>query len=314
VKRVSSALRWVRDAVVENLALKLLSLVFAIGFYFYIHGPQNAQSTFSLRVITLLPRENPNRVLLTQPPETVRLTLHGGRTMLDELESSEMGTVQLDLRKGTETFGTFDVSNLKLPPGVRADIEPPEISIVWDDIVTREISIQTSVTGQPVQGFTLQGQPTAEPSFVSVEGPKSMVDTIQNIRADSFDIEGLVEGVYLRQIGLSRPPSALVSFDNSSTLVRVEIGRARLERMLVARPVHVVGLPRAVVIPASIDIKIVGPPELVSVLRPEQVVPTVDVRASGIDVRQTGSTVAPVTASLEGCTLQMVPSSVIVKW
>ncbi|HEU4533768.1 MAG TPA: hypothetical protein VFS00_06605, partial [Polyangiaceae bacterium] len=61
-------------------------------------------------------------------------------------------------------------------------------------------------------------------------------------------------------------------------------------------------------------VKVTGPPELVSVLRPDQIVPTVDARALPGEQKAGGSASVPVTASLEGCTLQLIPSTVVVRW
>ena len=233
--------------------------------------------------------------------------------MLDELKSEDIGTVQIDLRRGTESFGNFDASTLNLPPGVRADIDPPGIPLAWDDIIVRNIPIQTAVTGQPAPGYAVQAQPFAEPSFVTAQGPKSLLETLQNTRAEPFDVGGLVEGIYRRQLSFGRAPSR-VTFDADSTSVSVEIGRARLERLIVDRPIHLVGLARGTTVPTAIDVKVIGPPELVSVLRAEQVVPTVDVRSLAINSKEPGSITAPVTVTLEGCTVQLTPGTVVVKW
>ncbi|MCU0680737.1 MAG: CdaR family protein [Polyangiaceae bacterium] len=302
-----------REALTENLSLKLISLAFSLGFYFYVNGSQNAQRTFPVSVVTLLPRDAHNRILMTQPPPTVRLTLRGGRALLDELKAEDLGTAVLDLRRAPEHYATFETSGLEIPPGVRADIDPPGIELAWDDIVIREVPVQTSVTGQPLPGYAVNGVASSEPSVVSVQGPKSVVNTLQNTHAEAFDVGGLAEGGYTRQLAIGRPP-AHTTFDVDTVAVTVEIGRARLERMILERPVHVLGLPRATTVPAAIDVKVIGPPELVSLLRPDQIVPTVDVRALAGEQKGAGSVAATVTASLEGCTLQLIPSTVVVRW
>jgi hypothetical protein len=315
VKALASALDWLRGAFTENLSLKLISLAFSLGFYFYVNGSQVAQRTFPVSVVVLLPRDAHNRILLSQPPATVRLTLRGGRALLDELKAEDLGTAVLDLRRAPENYATFETSGLEIPPGVRADIDPPGIELSWDDIVLREIPVQTSVTGQPAPGYAVNAVPSADPSVVTAQGPKSVVETLQNTRAEPFDIGGLAEGVFTRQLAIGKPP-AHTGFDVDSVSVTVEIGRARLERMMLERPVHVIGVtgaPRVSTVPAAIDVKVIGPPELVSVLRPEQIVPTVDLRNFG-PLKGNGTTTAQVTAALEGCTLQIIPSTVVVRW
>lgn len=305
--------RWLKEALFENLALKVLALAVSIAFYAFHHGAQNAQRTFSVSVVALLPKEEQNRALVTILPANVRVTLHGSRSVLDDTKADDLGTVQLDLRKGTETAATFDASRLKLPPGVSAVIDPPGIEVAWDTVVTRAVPVQLSVTGQPAAGFAVQGQPQAEPRMVNARGPKGLLETMQHARAEPFDVGGLTEGTYPRKIAIDAPPSR-VTFDVSTTTVTVQIDRARQERVFVKVPVQVVGVSRGTAVPTEVDVRVSGPPGIVGALRTEQIVPTIDLRAAGVDVTKPGSTSLPAAIAIEGCVTQVVPPSIVVKW
>jgi hypothetical protein len=306
-------LRFLRESLLENLMLKAVSFALAIGFYAFLHGAQNAQRTFSLSVVALLAEGGSSRTLLTPPPATVRVTLRGSRTVLDDLKADDLGTVQLDAHKGHESYATFDASRLKIPAGVTAIVEPPGIDLVWDDVTTRPLPIQISVTGQPAAGFAVQGQPRAEPSAVAARGPRTLLETLQHARAEPFDVGGLTEGTFPRKLVLD-PPSSGVTYDTTTTQVTVSIGRARLDRVFVKLPVQVVGVARAVSVPPEVDVRVSGPPEVVNALRPEQIVPTADVRAAGQDTKTGGSASITVSVGVEGCRSQVVPGAVVVKW
>lgn len=309
---MNAFLRTLRAAFLENLGLKVISLAFALGFYAFLNGPQTAQRTVQVSVVVLLPKD-PQRVLLTQPPATVRATLHGIRSAFDDLRAEDLGTLQLDLRRGTEAYGAFDASGLNLPPGVHVELDPPGIALSWDDMVTRNIPVQVTVTGQPIAGYAVLGQPIADPRTITAHGPKSAVDTIQYVTAEAFDVGGLTEGEYQRKVPVSRPPPQ-VTYEESTSSITVTIGRARLERVYVKLPLHVLGVAHGTAIPNEVDVKVEGPPEIVGILRPEQIVATVDVRPSGEDTKQPGSARLPVIATVEGCTTQVIPSSAVVKW
>lgn len=309
----AKGLRVLREALLENLVLKAVSLALAVGFYAFLHGAQNAQRTFSLSVVALLADRDSSRTLLTPPPATVRVTLRGSRAVLDDLKGDDLGTVQLDAHKGSESYAPFDVSRLKIPAGVTAIVEPAGIDLVWDDVTARPLPLQISVTGQPAAGFAVQGGPRAEPSAVAARGPRTLLETLQHARAEPFDVGGLTEGTFPRKLVLDPPPSG-VTYDTSATQVTVAIGRARLDRVFVKLPVQVVGVARATVFPPEVDVRVSGPPEVVNALRPEQLVPTVDVRAAGHDTKSAGSAAIAVTLTVDGCKSQVVPSSVVVKW
>ncbi|MCS6901752.1 MAG: YbbR-like domain-containing protein, partial [Polyangiaceae bacterium] len=125
--------RWVRGGLAENLLLKLVCLLIALLFYGYLHGAQNAQRSFSLSVVTLLPTDE-ERVLMVDPPSTVRVTFTGSRPILDDLKSDELGSIQLDLRQARDTYVPFDISRLRVPAGLTVEVDPPGILLVWDAV------------------------------------------------------------------------------------------------------------------------------------------------------------------------------------
>ena len=100
----------VRTAVLENMSLKVLSLVCALGVYAFIHGAENVQRTMAVSVVSVMPPENANRQLLSPLPTEVAVTVQGSRTHLDDLRAEDLGSLQLDLRSGRET--RIDLDNI----------------------------------------------------------------------------------------------------------------------------------------------------------------------------------------------------------
>jgi len=72
-----------------------------------------------------------------------------------------------------------------------------------------------------------------------------------------------------------------------------------------------------VVTPRTVDVTVVGPPEVVRALRPEQVVPRADLtRVPGLDVKNMkhGSATLKVVVDLAHAEAEVQPPSVNVKW
>jgi YbbR domain-containing protein len=303
------------DAMVENIGLKLLSFAFALGLYAFIHGSQDAQRTLSVDVVAKPPPETAHRVLLTPLPGVVHVTVRGPRTLLDEMKADDLGNFQLDLSSGKVDRIDFDPSVVHVPPGVRAEqIEPPSISLRWEDEIIRELPVQASITGQPAAGFVVKGAPKVEPSTVRTMGPRSVVDVVQFARAEAFDVTGIAkEGTYDRSLSLDRPP-ARVDYETQTVNVKIEIAREEQVRPFTKVPVQLVGAARGVVSPAEVDVKVQGPPDVVAALRPEQVVATVDLHAAGVNTASPGSAKLPVVVELEGCKATAQPQVVVVRW
>jgi hypothetical protein len=303
------------EALVENLGLKLLSFAFALGLYAFVHSAQDAQRTLQVDVVASTPPESAHRALLTPPPVAVRVTVRGPRSLIDEMKADDVGPFPLDLRSGKIDRVVFDPSSLHLPPGVRAEqIEPPSLSLRWEDKVIREIPVQASVMGQPASGFVVKGAPKAEPVSVRSMGPKSVVDVVQFARAEAIDVTGLAkEGTYERVLPLDRPPGQ-VEFETQTVTVKVEIAREELQRIFVKVPVQLLGVARGTTTPPEVDVRIEGPPDLVRSLRTDQVVPTVDLHSSGVNTQSAGSAKLPVMVELEGCRATVQPQTVVVRW
>ncbi len=313
MRRLEAVVRFVKEGVSENTGLKAISLLFAIGFYAFINGAQTAQRVLDVSILTLSPKDASTKVLVSQTPATVRVTIQGPRGTLDDLRAEDVGTVLLDLRHGSPAYAMLDASTLKLPTGARAELETPGIAMEWDELTTRTIPIQVVTSGAPIGGYALDGLPIAEPRTVRATGPKTLVDTLQHVRSEPFDMSDLPEGEFTRVIRLPLPPPR-VSYDTASVNVTVNIARARMTRIYSKLPVHVLGVARGKALPGEVDITVTGPPELLTDLRPEQVLATADVRPTGMDLKRPGKTDLPVTSTLEGCTTAIVPSRVIVSW
>ncbi len=298
-----------RSAVTENLNLKIISLLFALVLYSVVHGSQEAQRSIRLNVVALLP-QTPNRVLMTSLPEKVNVTVRGPKSTLDDLNADEIASVQIDLRGGTETRWTFEPSTIPLQPGLKVEqIDPPFIDLSWEDVVQSDKPVQVGVVGTPAAGYVVKGAPIADPPRVRMSGPGSRLSVIQFARADAFDVTGLTAGKYTRELAVDHPPNR-VDLDVRSVSATVEIGREVAERPFTKVPVAVLGRSSAKVQPAEIDVRLSCPPEIVRALRPEQIVPRVQV-SSGADH---GSDVLPVQLVIDQCEVHLTPQSVVVRW
>jgi hypothetical protein len=312
---VRALLARIWEATVENAGLKILSFAFALGIYTFVHGSEEAQRVFPVDIVASMPPALARRVLLTPLPTGVRITVRGPRTLLDEMKADDLGAFQPDLRSGKVDHVEFDPSVIHIPPGVRVEqVEPPSIALRWEDEVIREIPIQASITGQPAAGFIIKGAPRVEPATVRAIGPRSLVDVVQFARAAPFDVTGLdQEKEHEHVLAIDRPPPR-VEFETQIVTVKVEVAREELQRIFVKVPVQAVGVPRAVLSPNEVDVKVEGPPDLVRALRTEQVVPTVDLRSSGLTITSPGSARLPVVVGLEGCRATVQPQMVVVRW
>lgn len=305
-------------ALFANLGLKVLSLVFAVGLFVYLHRQEDTYDrAFPVGVFVRPPPPAANRELMTNIPPNIYVTLRGSTRSLERLMREPIPPVELDLRDGQKRSVKFEKDMLALPPGVEVIIfDPPTLRLEWQDVIERQIPVQASVTGEPAEGFVVQGQPVVEPKEVVVRGPKRVVEVMQFARLAAFDVTGLTEGTYPRPIAIDAPPPRAEYVGLPSTIVTVTIARRVSESKFKSIPVEVVGIPGAITNPRTVAVTVVGPPEIVHALASDQIVPRADLASVGVDpkVQKHGSVVVPVAVELERADARCQPPTVTVKW
>jgi hypothetical protein len=308
----------VRQALFRNLWLKLLSLLFAVGFYAFIHSSQNAQRTLMVDLTVFLPPPGADRQLMTPLPNRVSVTVQGLKSQLDTLRGEDLGPIAADLTEATPRDFLFDEAMLNLPPRVTVKrFVPVSLNLAWEDIVGRKIPVQVMVVGDPEEGFEVKGEPKIEPRNVEVRGPENLLNVIQFLKVTDYDVSGLTEGDHARQLAID-PPEELAAYDAtyevSSVAVTVRVGQQLETRSFERLKVEVVGLTRAVTRPGVVDVTITGPPDRVAQLRPELVLPWIELEFDEGEVPPAGSVYAEVQVSMPGTEAQVTPAKVLVKW
>lgn len=316
---VAQGLAWFKQAFTANLGLKFLSLAFALGLYGYLHGQEDQQQrTVPVGVVLRLPPESAKRELMTPIPASIHVTLRGSTRAIDNLIQTGIAPVEADLSAGQKDSITFEPSMFSLPPGMQvAIIDPPSIDLEWQDVINRKIPVQAAITGKPADGFVVKGEPEVDPTEITVSGPVSLVEVMQFARLAAFDVSGLTEGVYRRRIAIDPPPNRVSYIGPHSAMVSVTILRRVSEAKFARRPVEAIGVPNGITTPRTVDVTVIGPPEVVRALRAEQVVPTVDVaKAPGVDLatQKHGSALVQVHVQIADVDAEIQPPSVNVKW
>lgn len=305
----------VRAAMLDNLVLKVVSLLSALAIYAQIHGAEDVQRTVPVSVVSIMPPESASRQLISQLPAEVAVTLHGSRTALDALRHDDLGTLQLDLRSGRETRIELDASMFHVPAGLNVlQIYPSTIEVRWDDVIQRQIPVQIPRAGELLQDLAIKGTPIAQPPIVNARGPRSVIEVMQFARTVPFDVTGLTEGEHRRTLALDKPPK-VVGFDVESVTAIVEVARELMTKPFTGLKVEVVGLARATTKPALVTVVVTGTAEAVNGVQAEALVPRVETKTPSVDTSKPGSAYLDVLIDVPaGVKAEVQPPKVLVKW
>jgi YbbR domain-containing protein len=300
------------DAFTRDLPLKGMALACALLLVAYQRSSADEKTrTVAFAIDAQMPPDDTERELMTPLPPSIKVTVQGSSNALDEL-ANKNPTVELDLRAGDKTQVRFDAEQFDVPLGVKIKlVDPPALDLEWQDVITRSVPIQSSVTGRVAEGHEV-AKLSVEPETVKLRGASSLVRVTQLVRAAPFDITGLTEGTHQRQLALDPAPNRTHYVDQVSATVSVEIRRRLVTVSFPKLAVEVLGLAGAKVVPARVDVTVRGTPEVVGVLQPELVVPRVD--ASKVDSQKHGSAALPVGVDLSHAEAEVQPPSVKVSW
>lgn len=304
--------RFLYDMLFENLSLKVLSLLCALGFFVFIRGAERAEMRFEVGITHTTPPESAHRILVKEPPTGISVTLRGPRTQLEALPRN-LDTITLDLSTGHESVIELTPSMLpNLPRGVEVvQLFPARIDVRWDDIVSRAIPVQVTTTNAPAKGHRLKGELSINPPTVTASGPRTIVELMQFARAGSFDLAEL-EGDEERTFTLDLPPQG-VDFNTRSVTATAVIVREEKTVPFKAVRVEVVGAPKATTRPETVAVKVTGIPDDVASVEASHIVPRVELPAD-LDYDKPGSMMAKVILDIPNLKAEVEPKEVLVKW
>ncbi len=314
----SPFIHWLKSALTENMGLKLTALIFSLGFFGYVHGRENIQQrTIPVSVVSL-PPESGEQELMTRIPPDIHVTLRGSGRALSDLVQEGSPPIEIDLRTGYPKKIKFTREMLRLPPQLDLIVvDPPHLELEWEQVVTRQIPLQASVTGHVADGFIIKDEPQVEPERVTVKGPRSVVEVIQFARLAAYNVTGLTEGSFPRRIAIDPPPDRVAYLGSPAATVTVEVKRRESEKLFSDLPVQVVGPGRASVHPEKVDVTVIGPPDVVRKLRAEQIVPQADLLEAdkwNPETKEPGSANVFLKVTLNKVRVEVQPPTATVRW
>jgi YbbR domain-containing protein len=258
-RRAVGWLTYLRNLVLHNLGLKVLSLLAAFALWVFVNA--GAHETERALQIPLELRNLPSHLMIVSPRvDFIDLRVSGPRTLLGRINPSELSIV-LDLggvRPGPAVFRVL-TEPLNLPRGVKvARLTPSEVTLEFSRLSRRTIPVRLTFTGKPPGGLRVTETRVA-PESVDVSGPMELVDKIQAVEAAPIDLSGATPGVIERELALE-PQREHLSY--TASLVHAEIRLEEPEQTRVFRrvPVVVRNSPhRTRVSPEAVSITLRGP-------------------------------------------------------
>lgn len=248
-------LRFLADLLFRNWGLKAIAFLLAAFMFVFTRDEVTRVFTVPLRV-----NEDPERVLMTELPDTIQVQARGPWARINRLQDYDFGAAVLDLTRARPGPLEIDRGGIVMPPGVvLAGIQYDQVDLRFDAVVERDVEVKPRVSGEPAPDYQLMGV-EVRPTKWAVRGGESQVARVQQLLTEPLEIDGASRDVESVRT-LVPPPEgvALVDGDRPEVTIRaVIIPRAESRRYAVAVIVPE-GLDPTGAVPRTYDVEVTGP-------------------------------------------------------
>jgi len=203
-----------------------VALAVAFALWYAVAGQRRERISERQVVVPLTLANVPQDLIITnEVPGSVSLRLRGALT--HALSGDKNLEVVLDLsgaRPGTRTYPIKE-SQIRLPQDVSVvSIDPPEITLIMEKTQTALVPVAPAIEGEPAAGFVV-GEVRTVPPKLSVQGPASLVEKLEEVATTPVRIDGATSPVEMAV--QPRLPHSLLRFTNNMpVLVVVDIAPA----------------------------------------------------------------------------------------
>ncbi len=178
-----------RTRPLENLGLKLLSVVLAVFLWAVVLGEQKVDVTLTVPLeIKDLPRD---LILVNEPPDSLEVRLRGPKTLVTTLASREVVLEGLpkNFVEG-ENVIAIRPEAVRVPRGIEVvEVTPHRVRVVLDAMAVREVEVSPRIEGAPAKGFILK-RVTSTPARIRMAGPKNELRRLTRVYTVPISLDG----------------------------------------------------------------------------------------------------------------------------
>jgi hypothetical protein len=210
-----------RQWILNNLGLKLLSIFLAVLLWAVVLGEQKVEVSIDLPFELPIPA---GLVVVNEPPEALEVQLRGPRTLVRSVVPREvvLGRLTAALEEG-ENLIPIRRELVRVPRGIEVvDVTPRRLRIVLEPLEEREAEVVPRLEGLPANGQVVL-RATASPARIKLEGPPSELKRLSRVRTQPVSVQGQ-NGTITARVMVEPLGGRIRIPDEGPIIVTVEIG------------------------------------------------------------------------------------------
>ena len=182
----------IRKLLFENLGLKIASILLSIVLWFFVTS--RGQSEMSIDV-PLEFKNIPFGLEMVNPSvKTVSLNIRGQERLIKNIRPSDVRAyIDLGKTKRGENICYITRDDIKLPYAITViSISPSSIKVLTEETLTKVVKVVPFIIGELGKGFYIKSVESS-PQTVEIEGIRSEINKVPNIKTEPFDVTDLNE-------------------------------------------------------------------------------------------------------------------------
>ncbi len=216
---------WWRRIFLHNFGVKLVSLLLAIALWFAVARDPIAEVEMHVPIEF---RNLPDQLEIDSASFTeAQVRLRGPERVIHRLESADV-RAEVDLSNVHPGERTFDLTarHVHVPQDLEVvQIIPGQFHLSFDSRATRSVDVRPRVTGNFASGMHV-AQVTADPSSITITGPRRRVEALEAASTDPVDASGtMTRASFLTQAFVADPLIQVVHPTSIRVTVIMENGR-----------------------------------------------------------------------------------------
>lgn len=182
-------MNFLRQYVLHNLGLKLVSIALAIGLWLVVSRDPVAEVAVTVPIE--FHRIPENVEISSEKIPEAQIRLRGPERLISRLQASDVHP-EIDLGGMNPGERTFDLTSQDVhqPNGLEVvQVVPSQFQLSFDTRLVRQVEVKPRVIGTFAAGYRI-ARIVAEPGAVSVAGPKKRVEATEAATTDPVDATG----------------------------------------------------------------------------------------------------------------------------
>ena len=179
-----------RNILLDNWAIKLVSLALSLTLWFYVTSKGKTEMTLTVPLeLRNIPQD---MAVVGDVVSALEVRVQGQERSLRDITLGKkvVGVIDLSMAKVGENSVPLSPDDIRRPSGMTVThMSLSDVKVKLEPLIRKTFRLKPVLHGSPANGYRLMKMAVVPPK-ISVEGPASVVNTLDSLKTMPIDIQG----------------------------------------------------------------------------------------------------------------------------